>query len=101
MESELGTLAQAALARTTKGFEDYQFSIWIGVQASAKTPDAQMATIHKAAYAALGNPDIRKTIEAAGSTVAEPMSLAQLDAFYKREAATGAAIAKSINLQAQ
>jgi hypothetical protein len=27
--------------------------------------------------------------------------LAQLDAFYKKEAATGAAIAKSINLQAQ
>lgn len=97
----LARLPKLPLARATKGFEDYQFSIWIGVQAGAKTPDAQMAAIHKAAYAALGNPDIRKTIEAAGSTVAEPMSLAQLDAFYKREAATGAAIAKSINLQAQ
>ena len=88
-------------ARATKGFEDYQFSIWIGIQASAKMPDAPVAAIHKAAYAALGNPDIRKIIETSGTVIAEPMSLQQLDAFYKKEAATGAAIAKSINLQAQ
>jgi tripartite-type tricarboxylate transporter receptor subunit TctC len=88
-------------ARATKGFEDYQFSIWIGVQASAKTPDAQVAAIHKAAYAAMTNADLRKTIETAGTVIAEPMTLQQLDSFYKKEAATGAAIAKSINLQAQ
>jgi tripartite-type tricarboxylate transporter receptor subunit TctC len=97
----LARLPKLPVARATKGFEDYQFSIWIGVQAGAKTPDAQLAAIHKAAYTALGHPDIRKIIETAGSTVAEPMSLQQLDAFYKKEAATGAAIAKSINLQAQ
>lgn len=88
-------------AGNTKGFEDYQFSIWIGVQASAKTPDALVAAIHKAVYAGLANPETRKTIEGAGSVIAEPMSLAQLDSFYKKEATTGAAIAKSINLQAQ
>jgi tripartite-type tricarboxylate transporter receptor subunit TctC len=88
-------------ARNTKGFEDYQFSIWLGVQASAKTPDAQVAALHKAAYASLTNPEVRKTIEGAGTVIAEPMSLAQLDAFYKKEATTGAAIAKAINLQAQ
>jgi hypothetical protein len=57
--------------------------------------------LHKAAYTALGNPDIRKIIETAGSTVAEPMTLAQLDAFYKKEVAKGAAIAKSIKLEPQ
>ena len=88
-------------ARNTKGFEDYQFSIWLGVQASAKTPEAQVAAIHKAVYAGLANPETRKTIEGAGMVIAEPMSLAQLDSFYKKEAAIGAAIAKSINLQAQ
>lgn len=88
-------------ARATKGFEDYQFSIWIGIQASAKMPDAPLATIHKAAYVALANPDVRKTIEASGTVIAEPMSLQQLDAFYKKETARGAAVAKSINLQAQ
>jgi hypothetical protein len=49
----------------------------------------------------LANAEIRKAVETAGSEIAEPMTLAQLDAFYRREAATGAAIAKSINLQAQ
>ena len=47
------------------------------------------------------NADTRKTIEGSGTVIAQPMSLAQLDAFYKKETATGAAIAKSINLQAQ
>ncbi len=97
----LARLPKLPLASTTKGFEDYQFSIWIGIQASARTPDAQLAILHKATYTALGNPDIRKVIETAGSTVAEPMSLAQLDAFYKKEAAKGAAIAKSIKLEPQ
>ncbi len=87
--------------RNTKGFEDFQFSIWIGVQASAKTPEAQVAVIHKAVYTSLANADVRKAIESAGTVIAEPMSLTQLDAFYKKEAAIGAAIAKSINLQAQ
>lgn len=89
------------LASATKGFEDYQFSIWIGVQASAKTPNAQVAAVHKAAYTALANADIRKVIETAGSTVAEPMTLAQLDAFYKAEVVRAAAIAKSIKLEPQ
>jgi tripartite-type tricarboxylate transporter receptor subunit TctC len=88
-------------ARNTRGFEDYLFSIWIGVQTSAKTPEAQVAVIHKAVYASLANPDVRKAIESAGSVIAEPMSLTQLESFYKKEAANGAAIAKSINLQAQ
>ncbi len=97
----IARLPKLAPARATKGFEDYQFSIWIGVQASAKTPDAQVAALHKAAYTALANPDVRKTIEGAGTVIAEPMSLQQLDGFYKKEATTGSAMAKSINLQAQ
>ncbi len=97
----IARLPKLPAARATKGFEDYQFSIWLGIQASAKTPEAQMAAIHKAAYAALANADLRKTIETAGTLIAEPMSLQQLDGFYKKEAATGAAIAKSVNLQAQ
>ena len=97
----LARLPKLRLASATKGFEDYQFSIWIGIETSAKTPDAQVAAVHKAAYTALGNPDIRKIIETAGSTVAEPMTLVQLDAFYKKEVVKAAAIAKSIKLEPQ
>ena len=88
-------------ARATKGFEDYQFSIWIGIQTTAKMPEAPLAAIHKAAYTALANADVRKIIETSGTVIAEPMSLAQLDSFYKKEAVAGAAMAKSINLLAQ
>jgi len=97
----LARLPKLPVAKATKGFEDYQFSIWIGVAASAKTPDSQMAALHKATYTALGNPEIRKVIETAGSTVAEPMTLAQLDAYYKKETVTATAIAKSIKLEPQ
>ena len=97
----LARLPKLALASATKGFEDYQFSIWIGIQASAKMPDAPLAAIHKAAYGALANADVRKIIETSGTVIAEPMSLTQLDSFYKKEAVSGAAMAKSINLQAQ
>ena len=97
----LARLPKLPLASATKGFEDYQFSIWIGIEASARTPDTQVAAVHKAVYAALGNPDIRKVIETAGSTVAEPMTLKQLDAFYKEEVLKAAAIARSIKLDPQ
>lgn len=97
----LARLPKLPLASATKGFADFQFSIWIGIQAGAKTSDSQVAAVHKAAYTALGNPDIRKIIETAGSTVAEPMTLAQLDAFYKKEVVKAAAIAKSIKLEPQ
>ncbi len=43
------------------------------MQASAKTPDAEVAAIHKAAYAGLTNPEIRKSIEASGTVIAKPM----------------------------
>ena len=94
-------IPRVPLARATKGFEDYQFSIWIGIQVGAKVPEATVAAIHKAAYAALANPEVRKSVEATGSVVGEPMSLAQLKSFYEREITTGAAVAKSVNLQPQ
>ncbi len=97
----LARLPKLPLASATKGFEDYQFSIWIGIEASAKTPDAQVAAVHKATYTALASPDIRKIIETAGSTVAEPMSLAQLDAFYKKEVVKALMLARSIKLEPQ
>ncbi len=100
-QESLARLPKVPPARLTKGFEDYRFSIWIGVQASAKTPEAQLGALHKAVYAGLAQADVRKAIESSGTVIAEPLSLSQLDGFYKKEAATGAAIARSINLQAQ
>jgi hypothetical protein len=44
---------------------------------------------------------VRKSLEAAGTVLAEPMTLAQLKAFYDKEIALGASVAKSVNLQPQ
>lgn len=94
-------VAKVPLAKLTKGYEDFNFTIWIGIQASSKLSDATANVLHKAAYTAMANADVRKSIEAAGSVLAEPMNLAQLKAFYEREAVVGAAIAKGVNLQPQ
>ncbi len=94
-------LAKLPTLRSTKGFEDFVFSIWAGVHTSAKVPDAIAAVLHKSAQTALANPDTRKSLEAAGMVLAAPMSLAELAAFYGKETANYQAIAKAINLQAQ
>jgi hypothetical protein len=49
----------------------------------------------------LANPETRKSVEAAGSVIAEPMTLAQLKSFYEQEIVNGAAVAKAVNLQPQ
>jgi tripartite-type tricarboxylate transporter receptor subunit TctC len=92
---------KAPLLKDTKAYEDFVFSIWAGVHANVKTPDAIAAVLHKSAYAALAVPEARKTLEASGMNLAAPMSLAELATFYKSETDNYRAIAKAINLQAQ
>jgi tripartite-type tricarboxylate transporter receptor subunit TctC len=89
------------LMKVNRGFEDFNFNIWIGIQAGAKVPDNVAATLHKSAYAALANPEVKKSLEGSGTYLLPEMSLAQLNTFYARETANYRAIAKSINLEAQ
>ena len=89
------------LMKTAKGFEDFTFSIWAGLQTGAKVPDAAVAVLHKSAYAALANPDVKKQLEGSGTFPLQAMSIAELNAFYAKETAMYRAIAKSINLEAQ
>jgi tripartite-type tricarboxylate transporter receptor subunit TctC len=89
------------LMTAIRGFEDFTFSIWAGLQTGAKVPDSAAAVLHKSAYDALANPEVKKQLEASGTFLLAPMSLAQLNAFYAKETAMYRAIAKSIDLQAQ
>lgn len=89
------------LAKETKGYQDYVFSIWIGVQTTAQIPSSYLKTLHSAAYAAFANPEVRKAIEASGTVLAPAMSLEELDRFYGNEARKAEAIAKAIKLEAQ
>jgi tripartite-type tricarboxylate transporter receptor subunit TctC len=87
--------------RSIKGFEDYVFNIWIGIQTGAKVSDAVAAALHKSAYAAMANPETKKALEATGSIVSPALSLAEVEAFYKRETVAYQAIAKAIKLSPQ
>ncbi len=89
------------LITAVRGFEDFTFSIWAGIQTGAKVTDSVAAVLHKSAYDALANPEVKKQLEASGTYLLAPMSLAQLNAFYAKETAMYRAIAKSINLEAQ
>jgi tripartite-type tricarboxylate transporter receptor subunit TctC len=97
----LARLPKLPTMRSTKGFEDFVFSIWAGVQTGAKVPDNVAAVLHKSAYAALTNPEVKKQLEASGTVLVAPMTIPELNAFYVREIATYRAIAKSVNLEAQ
>ncbi len=94
-------LPKLPLMTSVRGFHDFTFGIWAGIQTGAKVPDATAAILHKSAYAALANPEVKKQLEASGFYTLAPMSLVQLNAFYSKETAMYRAIAKSINLEAQ
>jgi tripartite-type tricarboxylate transporter receptor subunit TctC len=83
------------------GLEAMEFEVWAGVQVHKDTPDAVVQRLNQAFYAALQNPDVRKSLEAAGNNVMSPRSPAELANLFQRETARYRAIAKSINLQAQ
>lgn len=94
-------LPKLPLMRSVKGFEDFVFTIWAGVQTGAKVPDSTVALLHKSAYVALANPEVKKQLESTGNVLFPPMSIAELNAFYTREIVVYRAIAKSVNLEAQ
>lgn len=78
-----------------------EFDLWAGIQVAKSTPDDVVATLNKAFYASLQNPEVRKALEATGNAVMGPRSPAELATLYQQETERYRAIAKSINLQAQ
>jgi tripartite-type tricarboxylate transporter receptor subunit TctC len=92
-------LSQIPLIKETKGMDDFVYGLWSGVQVSKNVPVAVQNQIHKAANEALMLPEVRKAIEAQGSTPANTSTLAELTASYAQDIARYQAIAKSINLQ--
>jgi tripartite-type tricarboxylate transporter receptor subunit TctC len=94
-------LPKVPLIKETAGFKDYAYSIWIGVQTGRRVSDAVVTTINTAFNTVMAKPEVRKAVEATGTIVAGPMTVSQLDAFYKAEIAAGASIAKAVNLQPQ
>lgn len=94
-------LPSLPLMKNTKGFEEFVFSVWAGVEVGSKVPDAVIAVINKSALAAAASPDARRSLIASGAEPAEPMNPTEAAAFYNKEIEIYQGIAKSINLQQQ
>lgn len=92
---------KVAPAMATKGFEDFRFSVWAGIHVNGKVPDANAQVLNKAAYEALAKPEVRKSIEASGATVVEPLNLQQAQAAYLKEVQIYQAIARSVGISRQ
>ncbi len=83
------------------GLEGMEFDLWAGVQVHKSTPDDVVASLSKAFYAALDNPETRKAFETGGNVVLPARSPAELAKIYATEIERYRSIARSINLQPQ
>lgn len=86
------------LAIATKGFEGYNYALWSGVHVSNKVPDALVAKLNAAVLSALSKPELRKTLEATGATVFEPMNQQKAHAFYIKDAEVLEKLAKLVDV---
>ncbi len=92
---------KVALASTTKGFEDFVFSIWAGIHVNGKVPEAVVETLSTHARAALAKPEVRADIEQRGGTVSPDRTLKQEQDDYLKEIQIYTAISKSAGVTPQ
>ena len=85
----------------SKALKDFTFNIWTGYFVKRDTPEAVVATLHKAIAGTLTAPTVRANLEAASLTAPPSLSIADAAKAYTDGIAQFRAIAKSINLQAQ
>lgn len=83
------------------GLESMEFDVWAGVQVHKNTPDDVVASLNKAFYVALSNPETRKSFEASGNVVSPARNPVELAKLYSAEIDRYRGIARSIDLQPQ
>ena len=103
MADNAPTGAYRVLARKyrPKGFEDLNFLLWSAVHVNAKVSDAVVEQLNKAVIAALAKPEVRRTLEATGGTVFEPMTAQQAQAYYLKDVQALEALSKSMGVTKQ
>lgn len=69
---------------TEVGLPEYQVSVWLGVMAPARTPDAVVQALNREINAALQSPALQKQIADLGG-FASPGTPEEFTAFYRRE----------------
>ncbi len=81
------------------GYPDFDFSNWLGVVASAKTPDALAEKINAAILKAAANPKVQERFTQAGFEPNTSLSAAQLAQSVRTEYDRNAAIVKAFNIK--
>ncbi|WP_348688389.1 tripartite tricarboxylate transporter substrate binding protein [Acidovorax soli] len=99
--ARLDTAKDIPAITESKALKDFTFNIWTGYFVKRDTPEAVVATLHKAIAGTLTEPTVRANLEAASQTPAPTLSVAEAAKAYTDGTAQFRAIAKSINLQAQ
>ena len=80
------------------GLADFRMTIWFGLFAPKRTPDAILDRLHGAVQQALGDEDVKKLWAEKGARV-ELESRAEFAAFVKRETERWNRIARAANVQ--
>ena len=82
------------------GYPEVAFTNWIGVIASAKVADAQLARIHAALLAALEAPGLRKRLADAGFEASPPTTPAELARSVRADHERNARLVRDFDIKA-
>jgi len=80
------------------GLKDFRWDSWGGIYAPARTPRAIINKLNKAMVAALGQPDVQKTMRNLGAEPA-PTTPEELDKFVVQDLAMVAKLAKAAGIR--
>jgi tripartite-type tricarboxylate transporter receptor subunit TctC len=80
------------------GFPNSEYNFWMGMFAPAKAPPAIVARLNAETVKALGNPAVIARLAKSGAEPM-PMTLAQFDAFVKKEIEINAALVKAAGVK--
>lgn len=80
------------------GLADFRMTIWFGLFAPARTPDAVLDRLHGAVQEAIGDEGVKRLWREQGAKV-EPESRADFARFVTREAKRWSSIAKAANVR--
>lgn len=96
-----GLLPNLATFGENPRFKNFEFSIWAGLLAPARTPDAVLASLSKALQAWTESSEYLALATAQGSRKVDPMSPQQATAFFQAESDKFISIAKTLSLVPQ
>ena len=82
-------------------FKNFEFGIWSGLLAPARTPDAAVARLNKAFNEWTESPEYLALATAQGSRKLDPMTPQQASAFFRAESDKFIGVAKTLNLVPQ